>query len=500
MSGFTLNTSVSFCDKISFTYALFESFRAILRFTFHKGVLNFIMRTELLGQEKNIVKIKTEIEANEFTKALNKTLNELSQQGNFPGFRKGHTPRRIIEMRYGREAIYNEAIEKIMSDELQQIIEDYELDLIETPSLNVTEKIEEGKPVMCELTFEVRPEVELPEIDGLEIEKVVTEVTDADVDRLAKRIRVQLADIKETDRPIQDGDLIDLELTIRTINPDGSETEEQPKPETTHEKINLADETVRVQVREALIGKSKGDEVSAVFDVEEGHADRSLAGKHVSYRMKIETVSEYVLPEVNEEFYKNVFGPDTDIKDDTAYRARLKQDIEGEVEQENKSDLYNRAVDLVASKAKVELPDKFISQQILSMRREDENWARSNGIDLNTAFGIGTEEGRKGYETLLKDRAETAVRNVLVMDELAKKFDIHIEQDDLEAEFERRAAELHVSKGFVAKYFHENKNQLDRLTDQLRWDKTVEVMLTHMAVKEVKELSKPETPSENQGE
>ena len=452
----------------------------------------------MLGQEKNIVRIKLEIEASEFTKALNKTITELSQQGNYPGFRKGHAPRRIIEMRFGREAIYNEAIEKLMSGELQQIVEDYELDLIDTPSLNVTEKIEEGKPVMCELTFEVKPEVTLPEFEGMEIEKVVTEVTDADVERLSKRIQIQLADIKETDRPIQDGDLVDLELTIRVLNPDGSEAEEQPKPETTHEKINLADETVRVQVREALIGKSKCDDVSAVFDVEEGHADRALAGKHVSYNMKIETVSEYVLPEINEEFYKNVFGQDSDVKDDATYRERLRQDITDEVAQENKSDFLTRAVDLVASKSTVELPDKFIARQIVSMRNEDENWAKSNGIDMNTAFGISTEEGRKGYEALLKNRAETAVRNVLVMDELAKKFDIHIEQADLEAEFDRRAEQLHVSKGFVAKYFYENKNQLDRLTDQLRWDKTAEALVSHMAVKEVKELSKPE--QEKQGE
>ena len=115
---------------------------------------------------------------------------------------------------------------------------------------------------------------------------------------------------------------------------------------------------------------------------------------------------------------------------------------------------------------------------------------------MNTAFGVGTEEGRKGYEALLRTRAETAVRNVLVMEELAKKYDIHIEQSDLEAEFDRRAEQLHVSKGFVAKYFYENKNQLDRLTDQLRWDKTAEALVSHMAVKEVKELSKPEAKQE----
>ncbi|MBR0168574.1 MAG: trigger factor [Synergistaceae bacterium] len=457
------------------------------------------MRTDLLGQEKNIIKIKAEIEASEFTKALNRTINELAQQGNFPGFRKGHAPRRIIEMRFGREALYNEAIEKIMSAELQQVITDYELEPIETPTLNVTEKIEEGKPVICELTFEVRPEVTLPEIDGMEIEKVVTEVTDADVDRLSKRIQIQLSEIKEADRPIKDGDLVDVDLTIRVLNPDGSEAEEQPKPVTTREKINLADETIRAEVRTALTGKSKGEEVSAEFDVEEGHADRALAGKHVSYRMKIDTVSEYILPEINEKFFHDVFGENTDIKDEAAYRERLRQDITAEVAQENQSDLYNRAVDLVASKATLELPDKFIERQIASMRREDSDWAKSNGIDMDTAFGVGTEEGRKGYEALLRNRAEVAVRNVLVMDKLAEKYDIHIEQEDLEKEFDRRAEELHVSKGFVAKYFYENKNQLDRLTDQLRWDKTVEAMLSHMAVKEVKELSKPEEPH-NQGE
>ncbi|MBR0258490.1 MAG: trigger factor family protein, partial [Synergistaceae bacterium] len=74
------------------------------------------MRTELLGQEKNIVRIKAEIESGDFIKAINKTITELSQQGNFPGFRKGRAPRRIVEMRFGRGAIYNEAIEKIMNE------------------------------------------------------------------------------------------------------------------------------------------------------------------------------------------------------------------------------------------------------------------------------------------------------------------------------------------------------------------------------------------------
>lgn len=462
--------------------------------------MTHIMRNELLGQEKNIVRIKLEIEAEEFTKALRKTINELSQQVNIPGFRKGKVNRGVLEMRFGRDAIYNEALEKIMPDAIKQIADDYDLDLIETPSVELSEPLSEGKPVNCEIKFEVRPEVELPEIDGLEIEKVVSEVDDEAIDRFAKRIRIQLASIKSAERAVQDGDIVDIELTIRTINDDGSEESEQPKPEATHEKINLADETIRKQVREALIGKNKGDEATAEFDVESGHSEKSLAGKHVRYVMKVEDVSEYVLPEVNEEFYRNVFGEDTEIKDEAAFRERLRSDLTKQVADESLNDLRSRAVDLVASKSKLELPDSLIARQEHSIRLEDENWAKNNGIELKDAYGLDTEEGRKGYETLLKSRAETAVRNVLVMDELAKKLDVHVEESDLDAEFERRANQLNVSKGFLAKYFHEHEESLDRLTSELRWDKVADALISHMAVKEVKELSQPEQPTEETGE
>ena len=456
------------------------------------------MRTELLGQEKNIVRIKLEIEASEFVKALNKTLSELSQQVNIPGFRKGHVKRSVLEMRFGRDAIYNEALDKIMPDQIKQMITDYELEPLESPEFKLDAKIEEGKDITGEVVFEVRPEVELPEVDGMEIEKVISEVNDEAVDKLAKRIQIQLADIKPTDRAIQDGDLVDIELTIRTINEDGSETPDQPKPATTHEKINLADETIRAQVREVLIGKSKGDEASAVFDVEEGHAERALAGKHVRYSMKIEGVSEYVLPEVNEEFYKKVFGDDTDIKDNDAFRARLRRDLEAEVTETSRTDLQNRAVEMVVKGAKVEIPDSLIERQAHTMRHEDEHWAEENGVNLTEAYGLDTEEGRKGYEKLLHDRAEAAVRNVLVMDAAAKKFDVHIEQADLDAEFQRRADQVNVTKGMVAKYYYENRQMLDRLVDELRWGKIADVLVSHMTVKEVKELSQLAQPEQNQ--
>ena len=459
------------------------------------------MKTELLGQEKNIVKIKLDIEAAEFTKALNKTLNELSQQVNVPGFRKGKTPRNILEMRFGKEAIYNEALEKIIPEQIRQIVEDYDLDVMDTPTLDVKEQIKEGQPVVCELSFEVRPEIELPDLDGLEIEKVVTEVNDDAVDQLEKRIKISMSTIKPVEgRAIQDGDLVDVDLTVKVLNPDGSEAEDQPRKESTKEKINLSDTTIRKEVRDSLIGKNKGEEVFTEFTVEEKHQDRELAGKKVSYKMKVEEISEYVLPEVNEEFYKNVFGENTEIKDYDTFRARLKDDIINEVTAENQNDLEERAVDMVAKNAKLEVPETFVHRQMRSIRKNDEDWAKDNGITLTQAYALDTEEGRKGYENLLHERAETAVRNVLVMDELAKKFDIHLERADLDEEFERRAAQYNVTKGMIAKMFYENEDRLDSLRGQLRWNKIVKVLLEHMKIKEVKELSEDAHDHDNEHE
>ncbi|MBQ4468700.1 MAG: trigger factor family protein, partial [Synergistaceae bacterium] len=93
------------------------------------------MKYDLVGKEKNIVRVKIEIDAGDFTKALNKALSELSQQVNIPGFRKGHVKRSVLEMRFGRDAIYNEALDKIMPDQIKQIVDDYELDPLEAPEL-----------------------------------------------------------------------------------------------------------------------------------------------------------------------------------------------------------------------------------------------------------------------------------------------------------------------------------------------------------------------------
>ena len=178
------------------------------------------MRSELVSQEKNFVTIKVELEVTEFQKSINMTVRELTQKINVPGFRKGKVPRNILEMRVGKEGILIEALESIMPDTIDQIVKDYELDLIDQPEMEI-EKLEEGKDVLLTLTFEVAPEVKLPELETIEIEKLKVNVTDEMVDEAIKNMQKQNAEHEKVDRAVEDDDVVEIEYVTNVLDEEG---------------------------------------------------------------------------------------------------------------------------------------------------------------------------------------------------------------------------------------------------------------------------------------
>ncbi|KUL02654.1 MAG: Trigger factor, partial [Synergistales bacterium 54_9] len=114
------------------------------------------MRSEIVSQEKNIVKIKVEVPEGEFRESMEKAISELRQKAEIKGFRKGKVPKNILEMRLGKDTIKSEALEKLLPKTLDTLIEEYELELIDTPKVDI-ETLEEDKPVLMTVTFETRP-------------------------------------------------------------------------------------------------------------------------------------------------------------------------------------------------------------------------------------------------------------------------------------------------------------------------------------------------------
>ena len=454
------------------------------------------MKTELLGQEKNIVRVKVEFEAAEFSKGLTEALGEISRQTNIPGFRKGHAPRRVIEMRVGRQALYNEALEKILPGALQQIVEDYALDTISDPSIKIDD-IQEGQPVTCELTLEVMPETELPVLEEIEIERLNARVTDEMADSLALSIRKQYSTLETAERRAEEGDVLLVSFTTRVLD-GASSAESNPQKS----DIDLSDENIRTEVRSALLGKAMGETAEAEFDVEADYKDNTVAGKRVHYTMTVEAVKSRILPELDSTFFKKLFGEDTEVATEAAFRDRLRDNLLSRMKSENEAHAANRAVEEISKRSVLDVPESLVERQVQFLKKQDEKEAKQRfGAEMKDVLRMNGENEAE-YENFVRTRASAIVRRTLVLDAIGKKYEVEVSKEDFEAEVDRRAALYGTDRNKLLGALYKDKDLIAQLLDDLRYAKITNLIMTLVKVQDVDELSAPqaEAGSENVSE
>jgi len=441
------------------------------------------MRTELLGQEKNIVRIKIEFEPAEFMANLNSTILEITKKANIPGFRKGRIPRKVLEMRFGKDNIYNEALEKMLPDAMRQVTEDYGLDIMGAPSLKIDD-IQEGEPVTCELTIEVRPEVELPELEDIEVERLRQEVSDEDIDNTSAMFRKQLATLNPVDRAIEENDVVSGSFVTSVLNPDGGEasvSESQPV------NIDLADPSVRKEVRDALLGKSRGDKINTEFDIEKDYRDASLAGRRVRYDIEINDVSERILPDMDPEFFKKVMAIDVDTEPD--FKEKMKERLLAHQENQETSRVREEAIGAVVVRSVLDVPDSLMERQTAYVKEQD-------AADIKRRHNISMEEylvkvslEAAQYEQEVHEKAESALRRMLVLDEIGKKFGVEVKKEELEAEISRQAALHGMERARLRAHYYKDETNMSQLSNGLRYDKIHKLILDKIKIKDVDKLS-----------
>ncbi|ADE57030.1 MAG: trigger factor [Aminobacterium colombiense] len=448
------------------------------------------MRSELVSQEKNFVTIKVELEVTEFQKSINMTVRELTQKINVPGFRKGKVPRNILEMRVGKEGILIEALESIMPDTIDQIVKDYELDLIDQPEMEI-EKLEEGKDVLLTLTFEVAPEVKLPELETIEIEKLKVNVTDEMVDEAIKNMQKQNAEHEKVDRAVEDDDVVEIEYVTNVLDEEG-EIIKSHEPATVNVDLGLQD--LRPGIKEALKGHVANEKVEATVQVEEDYADPEVAGREIRYDMSIKEIKVKKLPPLEAAFFEKTLGHSVDSEE--AFREEVKNRLVDRMTQESDTMAENAAVAKVADKTEVELPETLINRQIEHIKKEDTENAQKRFN--KTMEEILAESGMEleDYESRVKDQAERAVRQYLVLDALSESFDISIEKEDFESEVEPLATAYNISTDTLLRSVFKDQNRVMEMGSRIRYKKTTKELLSKVSIKEVEKFSSLEKNTE----
>lgn len=415
--------------------------------------------------ESNMAKLTIEVPAEEFDKAIKTAYNHNKGKFNIPGFRKGKAPQAMIEKMYGAGIFYEDAANAVIDESYPKAAKECEEEIVSSPEIDVTQ-IEKGKTFIYTATVAIKPEVILGEYKGIEVEKVVAEVTDSDVDaelETARRKNGRLISVE--DRPVADGDntVIDFKGFIDGKAFEGGEGTDYPLTIGSHSFIDTFEEQ--------LIGKNLGEtcEVEVTFP-EEYHAPE-LAGQPAKFEVTVKEIKMTELPELNDEFASEVSDFETlaEYKDDIRTKLQDKKNREAATQNEN------RVVDKVVENAQMEIPQAMIDTQARGMVEDYARRLQSQGLNINDYMKYTGMTPDK----LLEQMAPQALKRIktrLVLEKIAETENIQISDEALYQQIGKMATSYQMEAEKLSEMMGENeKNQL---RDDLKVQEAVDLLVS----------------------
>lgn len=385
------------------------------------------MKATLISKENNEAKFSIEFTAEEFEDAIIKVYKTQKDKFTIDGFRKGKAPRSIIEKKYGEGIFFEDAINNLFSLNYPLALDELDLDVIDSPRAEFSE-LKKGEGFTVTITVACYPEVEVKDYKGVEIEKVNTEVTDEDVDEEIKSMSRKNSRMVTVDRPAKDGDmvLIDYEGWIGDEQFEGGTAERQP--------LKLGSGTFIPGFEEQLIGVSTGENKDVKVTFPEEYHVSDLAGKEAVFKCKVHEIKEEELPEINDEFVKDMSEFDTLDE----LKADVKERLEKEAEAKDENAMRNSAIEKVYEANDIDVPDVMVNSEIDAMMSEFDQQLRSQGLDLESYYKyLGTDSG--SFRESMKDEALRKVKTRMIITAVAEQEGFEASDEDVDKEIENMA-------------------------------------------------------------
>ena len=419
-----------------------------------------MLKVEIITKKENEIKLKIEVNKLEVNSNLEKAYNDVSYQIKIPGFRKGKIPKNILNLHLGKEYFYDKTAEKLIPDCYLEAINKNNIHPINQPEIKVIQ-MEEDKPLIFEATVQVRPEVKLGSFDKITIQKEDVKVTNTDVNNEIRRIQENLAKLKVVkDRKTKKGDLlvINSEGYIEGKEIEGSKVEKQ---------IIQLGENIPPEFNNKLVGCSAGDDKEIKILVPKDAKDKKIAGKEITYKVKIVEVKEKELPELNEDFLKTV-GTYKTLDD---FEKDIKDKLEKQVETLNKNNYEHKLLEKVTDICEVKTPKVLIEREVEYMMKSLEDDLKSKDLSLQDYYkGIKTDEEKvkKEYEIV----AEKRIKQELVLDKIGQDEKIQVSEKEVKDKIKTIAKEMKQDPLKVEATFKKNNN-LDGLKESLKREKII---------------------------
>ena len=431
------------------------------------------MNVKSVEKEKGSAKIVVEIDKAEFNDALGKAYAKCRKNIMIPGFRKGKAPRKVVESMYGATVFYEDAINDIFPEIYAQAIEAQQLKAVGTPSVADMDTDENGNVVLT-VSTELYPEVKLGAYKGIEVPKIPVTVTKAEVDAEVNRMAERNARIETVDREAKAGDtvVLDFEGFVDGKAFDGGKAEGY--------SLKLGSGSFIPGFEDQLIGCKAGDEkdVNVTFPKE---YTPELAGKDATFKCKIHEVKETTLPELDDEFAKDV----SEFETLAALRKDIKARFTKSRQEEADRAFENEAVELAAKNMTCDVPNCMIEEQLdkhleqfayqLQMQgMKIEDYAKMMGGDL------------KAMRESMRPMAETTVRSNILLSQIVDEEKLAVTDEEIEEELKKMAGQYQMELDKVKELVKKESVEAD-----LAAKKAIKLIVDNAVAVEKKEEKKP---------
>jgi len=400
--------------------------------------------------------------------ALDKAFKKVVARVNVPGFRRGKVPRKLFEKRFGVESLYQDALDIILPEAYVQAVEQTGITPVDRPEVDI-EQFGKDQTLKFKAKVTVKPEVKLGQYKGLEVEEQSAEVTEQDVEAELKRLQERHAELDVVEEgAAQNGDIVIIDFEGYV---DGEAFEGGKADRFT---LELGSGQFIPGFEEQLVGMVKGEEKEIQVAFPENYHVENLKGKQAVFKVKLHEIKRKHLPELDDEFAKDVSEFDTleEFKEDI--RKRLADAKAKEAKAKKEADLVAKA----AANAEVDIPQVMINNEIDALLKDFERRINSQGLTLDLYYQF-TGQSESSLREQMKEDAERRVRNNLVLEAIAAAENIEATEDDVNAEIARIAERFHQTPEQVRSIYEEN-GSLPNLKEELKLRKTVEFLVSNM--------------------
>ncbi len=415
--------------------------------------------------EKNLGVLTVEVAADRVDAALDKAFKKVVTKVTVPGFRKGKVPRSMFEKRFGVESLYQDALDILLPEAYMEAVAEAGIIPVDRPEIDI-EQVGKGQELKFTAKVTVKPEVQLGEYKGVEVPAQSLEVTEEDIENELKQLQQRHAELTVVEEgTVENGDtvVIDFEGFADGVPFDGGKAEKY--------SLEIGSGSFIPGFEEQLVGLAKGEEKDIDVTFPENYQSEELKGKPVVFKIKLHDIKRKNLPELDDEFAKDVSEFDTleEYKQDIAKRIAERK------EQSGKRDLENAVVEKVSAAAEVEIPEAMIRDEVERMLGDFENRLKMQGMNLEMYFQFSGQDEEALKEQMQGD-AEKRVLQSLVLEAVAQAEGIEASDEELEEELSNLAKQYQREVDELRAILTANGN-LESLKSDLVTRKTVQYLV-----------------------